>query len=178
MPRWLHAAAALIALSSVSLVSAQPTGNGPLPERVTCSIAAAIKYAVPANLVLAVADVEGGRAGQWVINRNGTHDVGAMQLNTTYLRELARYGIAPADVAAAGCYAYDLATWRLARHLARDQGDIWQRAANYHSRTPSHNAKYRERLMRRAARWATWLKARYPTREYASAQPTAAARAR
>ena len=135
-------------------------------ERITCSIAAAIKYAVPANLVLAVAEVEGGKPGQWVVNRNGSYDVGPMQLNTSYLRELARYGITPDDVAAAGCYAYELATWRLARHLARDHGDLWQRAANYHSRTPTLNAKYRAKLMARAASWASWLKTRYVTREF------------
>jgi hypothetical protein len=42
---------------------------------------------------LAVAEKEGGKAGQWVSNRNGTHDVGSMQFNTAYLGDLARYGI-------------------------------------------------------------------------------------
>jgi hypothetical protein len=140
-------------------------------ERITCSIAAAIKYAVPANLVLAVAEIEGGKPGQWVLNRNGSFDVGALQLNTSYLRDLARYGITPEDVAAAGCYAYELATWRLARHLARDHGDLWQRAANYHSRTAALNAKYRRKLMACGARWAHWLKARYATREFDTPMP-------
>lgn len=143
-----------------------PAAGAQQSERITCSIAAAIKHSIPANVVLAVAEVEGGKPGQWVSNRNGTYDVGPMQLNTSYLRELARYGITAEDVAAAGCYAYDLATWRLARHLARDRGDLWQRAANYHSRTQHINARYRAKLMARGARWASWLKARYATREF------------
>jgi hypothetical protein len=158
----------LLAVSMPALGHAQDATGAPgkLGDRITCSIAAAVKFSVPANLVLAVAETEGGRPGQWVVNRNGSYDVGSMQFNTAYLRELARYGITAADVAAVGCYAYELATWRLARHLARDGGDIWQRAANYHSRTPKYNAKYRAKLMARGARWASWLKARYATREF------------
>jgi len=82
-------------------------------ERVVCSISAAAKYEVPANIVLAVAEKEGGRPGQWKANRNGTHDVGPMQFNTSYLSDLARYGITASEVAVAGCYSFDLAAWRL-----------------------------------------------------------------
>ena len=140
-----------------------------LQERVVCSIAAGVKYEVPVNIVLAVAEQEGGRPGQWVRNTNGTHDVGPMQFNTAYLRELhRRYGITAADVAAPGCYPYDLAAWRLRMHLRRDSGDIWTRAANYHSRTPRHNRKYRAALMKRAAKWADWLSARFATRDVAA----------
>lgn len=59
-----------------------------MQERVVCSVTAAIKYEVPANLVLAVAEKEGGKPGQRVRNSNGTDDVGAMQFNTAYLRDL------------------------------------------------------------------------------------------
>lgn len=143
-----------------------------LHERVICSISAAVKYAVPANIVLAVAEKEAGKPGQWVKNRNGTHDVGAMQFNTQYLADLGRYGITAGDVAQAGCYPFDLAAWRLRQHIRKDSGDIWTRAANYHSRTPRYNAVYRHDLMRRAARWADWLEARFVTREVGQAAVT------
>ena len=134
-----------------------------LQERVVCSIAAAVKYEVPANIVLAVAEKEAGKPGQWVRNTNGTHDVGPMQFNTSYLGDLARYGITASDVAAAGCYAYDLAAWRIRGHLKNDKGDLWTRAANYHSRTPQYNAVYRGDLRVKAAKWADWLEARFVT---------------
>lgn len=140
-----------------------------LQERVVCSISAAAKYEIPANIVLAVAEKENGKPGQWVRNDNGTQDVGPLQFNTAYLQQLAGYGITPADVAAAGCYPYDLAAWRLRQHITKDQGDLWTRSANYHSRTPRFNEVYRADLMRRAARWADWLAARYPTHEIAMA---------
>ena len=134
-----------------------------LQERVVCSISAAAKYEVPANIVLAVAEKEAGKPGQWVRNANGTHDVGPMQFNTAYLGDLARYGITANDVAAAGCYSYDLAAWRLRQHIKNDKGDLWTRAANYHSRTYSFNAVYRADLMTKSAKWADWLAARFVT---------------
>ena len=132
-----------------------------IQERVVCSIAAAIKYEIPANILLAIAEKEGGKPGQWVRNSNGTHDVGSMQFNTSYLKDLSRYGIKPDHVSAAGCYACDLAAWRIRLHIKNDQGDVWTRAANYNSRTPKYNAKYRADLMAKAVKWADWLEKRH-----------------
>jgi hypothetical protein len=132
-------------------------------ERVVCSIAAAVKYEIPANLMLAVAEQEGGKPGQWVRHANGAVDVGPLQFSTGYLRDLARYGITPEDVAAKGCYPYELAAWRLRRHIRYDQGDLWTKAANYHSGTPHLNAIYRGHIMRKALKWADWLDAHFTT---------------
>jgi hypothetical protein len=132
-------------------------------ERIVCSISAAVKYEVPANIMLSVAELESGKPGQWVRNKNGTHDVGPMQFNTAYLRDLASYGITADDVASAGCYPYELAAWRLRMHLRNDNGDLWTRAANYHSRTAQYNADYRVRLIRKSVKWAEWLEAHFVT---------------
>ncbi len=137
-----------------------------LPERIVCSISAATKFEVPANIVLAVAEKENGKPGQWVRNRsNGSYDVGPLQFNTRYLQDLAKFGITASHVAVAGCYAFELAAWRLRMHIKNDRGDLWTRAANYHSRTPQFNRIYRADLMVRAARWADWLADRYPTHD-------------
>ncbi|WP_425327718.1 muramidase [Pseudomonas nitroreducens] len=135
----------------------------PLPEPVVCSIMAALKYELPVNVLLAVAGQEAGKPGQWVRNSNGTYDVGPMQFNTGYLRELARYGITPGDVEKGGCYSYELAAWRIRGHVRNDSGDLWTRVANYHSRTPPINARYRRQIMHRSADWADWLEARFAT---------------
>lgn len=143
-----------------------------LPELIVCSISAAAKYGIPANVLLAVAEKEGGKPGQWVRNRNGTYDVGALQFNTTYLRELARYGISAHDVAGAGCYSFELAAWRLRKHIRYDSGDLWTRVSNYHSRTFRYNVVYRADLIKRAARWADWLSSHITT--YDVVQPVEA----
>ena len=128
-----------------------------MQERVVCSIIAAVKYEIPANILLAIAEKEGGKTGQWVQNKNGTHDVGSMQFNTAYLEDLSQYGITADHVARSGCYAYDLAAWRVRQHIKNDQGDIWTKAANYHSRTPKYNERYRADLIAKATKWADWL---------------------
>ncbi len=130
---------------------------------VTCSVAAAIAYQVPVNIMLAVAEKEAGKPGLWMRNRNGTYDVGALQFNTAYLRELSRFGIEPGHVEAEGCFAYKLAAWRIRGHLRSDAGDVWTRVANYHSRTPRYNARYRYDLRRKAAIWVRWLDRNFVT---------------
>ncbi|MCB1937379.1 MAG: transglycosylase SLT domain-containing protein [Nitrosomonas sp.] len=132
-----------------------------MQERVVCSIIAAVKYEIPANILLAIAEKEGGKTGQWVENSKGTHDVGVMQFNTAYLQDLSKYGITADHVAQSGCYAYDLAAWRVRQHIKNDKGDIWTKAANYHSRTPTHNARYRADLIVKAVKWADWLGERF-----------------
>lgn len=132
-------------------------------EMVLCAIGAGMAYGVPVNIVLAVAEQEAGRPGQWQRNADGSYDVGVLQFNTGYLRELRRYGITPQAVAEPGCFPYRLAAWRLRGHLRNDRGDLWTRAANYHSRTPRHNARYRGQLMRKARRWSAWLGRQFTT---------------
>lgn len=132
-----------------------------MQERIVCSIAAAIKYEIPANIVLAIAEKEGSKPGQWVRNSNGTHDIGSMQFNTAYLRDLSKYGITPEHVANPGCYSYDLAAWRVRLHIKNDKGDIWTKAGNYHSRTPKYNAKYRADLITKSVKWANLLEDRF-----------------
>jgi hypothetical protein len=128
-----------------------------MQERVICSISAAVEYKIPANIMLAVAEKEGGQPGQWALNNNGTYDIGPMQFNTRYLTDLAEYGISRDHVAVPGCYPYQLAAWRLHNHIAYDTGDLWTKAANYHSRTPRYNSAYRVDLMKKADQWANWL---------------------
>ena len=141
-------------------------------EWIICSIAAAVEYRIPANIVLAVAEKEGGTPGQLRHNKNGTHDVGSMQFNTGYLTDLARFGITASDVATAGCYSFELAAWRLRQHLYKDKGDLWTRAANYHSRTPQYNHIYRADLIRKASKWADWLDAHFVSFDVFKESPT------
>jgi lysyl-tRNA synthetase class I len=128
-----------------------------MQERIVCSIAAAQQYGLPANAILAVAEQEAGKPGQWVRNTNGTFDLGALQFNTSYVRTLSKYGIQYEDVQAKGCYPYQLAAWRIRKHVQYDRGDFWTRVANYHSYTPVHNQRYRANIIVKARRWHAWL---------------------
>lgn len=127
-------------------------------ERIMCSINASTRFNVPANILLAVAEKEGGKPFLRVQNENGTYDLGVMQFNTAYLRTLKKYGIDEHHVLVQGCYPYELAAWRIAGHIKNDKGDIYERVSNYHSYTPKYNAIYRHDLIVKAKKWAIWLK--------------------
>lgn len=136
-----------------------------MQETVQCSIIAAVKYDVPANILLAIAEKEGGKPGQKVLNDNGSYDIGPMQFNTNYLIELKKFDITAEDVAQKGCYSYELAAWRIRGHILHDNGDIWTRAANYHSRTPYYNSVYRIDMKHKAGKWERWLEAHFSTHD-------------
>ena len=95
-----------------------------------CSIKAAIKCHVPANILLTIEEKEGGKPGIVVANKNGIYDISLMQCNTVYLHDLWRYGISPAHVAVKSYYPYDLTAWQLKQQLLYDSEDQWTRAAN------------------------------------------------
>jgi hypothetical protein len=135
-----------------------------IEERVICSVTASVKYNVPANIVLAIAELENGKPGLYRDNSNGSKDVGTMQFNTHYLSDLSVYGITAKDVADNSCYPYELATWRLRNHILHDKGDLWTKAANYHSRTPEYNSIYRTKLKIAARKWASWLMRHFNTK--------------
>ena len=137
-------------------------------ERIVCSITAAIKYQVPANILLAIAEKEGGKPWMVVANENGTYDIGPMQFNSAYLHDLRKHGISPAHVVGVGCYPYDLAAWRLRQHLLRDTGNVWARAANYHSRSDKYNFRYQQDIVREARKWALWLESKFSIYELES----------
>lgn len=132
----------------------------PLPpalhERVVCSVQAATHYGIPPHIMLAVTSLEGGKPGQAVSNKNGSIDYGPMQINTSWLTTLQQYGIKSSDVQN-GCYPYELAAWRIHRHITKDNGTLWEKVANYHSYTPRYNATYRSALESQASYWNAWL---------------------
>lgn len=135
------------------------------PADIPCVIKAAMRHDIPANVLLAVASMEGGKNGQQVLNKNGTYDVGHFQINSIHFSENGVFRhIKREDATWRGCYNAELAAWFLKQRLnARSGGDYWTRVATYHSATPKYNAIYRGKLIPLAARWGVWLQANYKT---------------
>ena len=143
-------------------------------DRIVCSISAAEAYAIPADIMLAIAEIEGGKpqlqveGGKpqlQVANTNRTYDIGYMQFNSSYIADLTnRYSYDYQTIAEAdGCYSFYLAAWRIASHIKNDKGSIWQKSANYHSRTPKYNLIYQKKLISSARKWALWLNKHFTT---------------
>lgn len=97
------------------------------PAIAACIQQASERYAVPRQLIYAVAAAEGGYPGAKVRNKNGTYDLGRMQINTSNLPELARYGITKQGLAHDECLNINIGAWKLATNLQRENGD-WHRA--------------------------------------------------
>lgn len=136
------------------------------PATIDCVIHAAHRQAVPANVLLALASIEGGKNGQFVKNSNGSSDIGHFQINTIHFGkkgQFSQHPITQQDVAWRGCYNAELAAWMLRQHINEPTGqDFWTRAANYHSKTPKYNTVYRSKLIPYSIKWGIWLQQRYP----------------
>lgn len=164
------ALAVLVCLQLAGTAAAMPRLNeaDPLhkvgPADIPCVIQAAVRQGVPANVLLALASVEGGKNGQSVRNTNGTDDLGHFQINTMHFDTQAGVfrNVSKVDAAWRGCYNAELAAWFLRQRLeAPGSADYWVRVANYHSATAEFNAIYRRKLVPLAARWGRWLMANY-----------------
>ncbi|MDG4549838.1 MAG: lytic transglycosylase domain-containing protein, partial [Candidatus Contendobacter sp.] len=84
------------------------------PVTVACVQQAAVTYGIPEALILAVLETEGGRPGLARRNRDGSHDLGPMQVNTRWVR---REGLNARDLRDHGCYNLHVGAAILAREL-------------------------------------------------------------
>lgn len=109
-----------------------------------CINEAALRYHVPAALIVSVMQVEKGRNGSASQNKNGTSDLGVMQVNTSWLPALKKAGYTREKVQFDPCINISVATWILARSIAKKEG--WQGVGTYHSATPIYNKIYREKV--------------------------------
>ena len=100
------------------------------PADIPCVIQAAMRQGVPANVLLALASVEGGKNGQFVRNTNGTDDLGHFQINTMHFDTQSGVfrHVSKTDAAWRGCYNAELAAWFLRQRLdAPGNHDYWVR---------------------------------------------------
>lgn len=135
------------------------------PANLNCVIEAANRQLVPANVLLAILSIESGKNGQSVRNKNGSLDLGHFQINTIHWKQngvLMKLGIKKEDVQWRGCYNAEIAAYllRLILNENTDQ-EYWAKVANYHSRSPSANNRYRAKLIPLASDWAKFLSTYY-----------------
>ncbi len=119
---------------------------------VECINQAAVTYYVPAQVIISVLGVEGGKVGMASPNTNGTYDYGPMQINSIWLPKIARYGYTKEQVQYDPCINVMVGTWILSNNIAdtlaaSSSGGYWQGVAGYHSRTPSLNATYQNKVL-------------------------------
>ncbi|MEM2160758.1 MAG: lytic transglycosylase domain-containing protein [Candidatus Nitrosotenuis sp.] len=112
---------------------------------VECINQAAIRYYVPAKMIVAVLNTEGGWPGLAKPNKNGTFDFGPMQINSTWLSKIAPYGYTAYQLQYDPCINVQVGAWILSREIANEK-NFWDGVANYHSHTPLYHNTYKRKI--------------------------------
>lgn len=124
----------------------------------SCMLAAGQQYNVPPRLLESIAHVESGyRANAINTNKNGTVDIGVMQINSKWLPELAKYGI-HRDHLFDPCTNIRVGAWILSQEVAR-YGYSWEAIGAYNA--GPYTAKNRDRKLNLYRRYATRILARW-----------------
>ncbi len=106
-----------------------------------CIDQAALRHGVNGQVLRAIGWHESRLKPQALArNVNGTWDIGAFQINSQHLSELARHGI-DSRALGDGCTSAFVAAWHYARQVRR-HGNTWRAVGAYHSNTPARSAWY------------------------------------
>jgi hypothetical protein len=120
--------------------------------RADCIDDAAARHHVNAAVLRAIGWQESGLRPQALgHNANGSVDLGAFQINSAHLHELARHGIDRAALAD-GCVSAEVAAWHYRRQVEQ-QGDTWLAIGAYHSHTAARAAWYANHIAAILMRW-------------------------
>ena len=108
---------------------------------------AAQRYQVSSALLYAIARTESGLNSQAVgRNRNGSRDIGLMQINSAWLPRLAAFGIAERDLFEP-CTNIHIGAWILAGNIYR-LGYTWEAVGAYNAASPALRRTYIEKVRR------------------------------
>ncbi|OQC18086.1 lytic transglycosylase domain-containing protein [Candidatus Skiveiella danica] len=115
-----------------------------------CWEQAAERYSVSPELLYAIARTESGLDPQAVgLNRNGSRDIGLMQINSAWLPKLTTHGIAERDLFDP-CTSIHVGAWILAGNVQR-LGYTWEAIGAYNATNPALRRAYAERVYRQVA---------------------------
>ena len=126
----------------------------PIPYH-QCMVAAATAYHLPVRALPAIQRVEGGRVGTVSPNKDGSHDLGLMQVNTRWVTPLARAtGLAPQTVVTrlilSPCFNIVAAASILRRYIDEEHGNVWRAIGDYHSHTRWLSTAYKLKVLDQA----------------------------
>ena len=125
-----------------------PLLAGPVRAQSNCWIQAGARYKVDPWLLYAIAQQESSLNTRAIgRNRDGSRDVGLMQINTTHLPLLARYGIHEEHLYDP-CTSIHVAAWLLANNFRR-LGYNWDAVGAYNAASRHKRQLYAEKIFKR-----------------------------
>ena len=119
-----------------------------------CFIHAANVNHISVSILAALMKTEGGRSGMTRLNKNGSHDLGVMQVNDrTWVPKIARQyfggdtSAAYATIRDNGCYNVMVGASIFSTYLDESGGDYMKAIGYYNSHTPYYMQKYQNTVM-------------------------------
>lgn len=112
-----------------------------------CWADASARYNVPVDLLYAIARVETGNRHNLVSppNKNGSYDIGLMQINSSHLARLAKLGITKKDLLEKPCVNLHVGAWILSDAIAR-HGYTWIAIGAYNAGSHEKRKVYAKKV--------------------------------
>ncbi|MGA8191755.1 MAG: lytic transglycosylase domain-containing protein [Acetobacteraceae bacterium] len=109
-------------------------------------------YHLPPRVLPSIQAIEGGRVGLMHSNKDGSVDLGVMQINTLWIGPLARFtGLPDANVRDRllndSCFNIAAAGLIMRTYLNETKGDLLRAVGDYHSHTPVLNLSYQAKVL-------------------------------
>jgi soluble lytic murein transglycosylase-like protein len=113
----------------------------PIASKAACFEEAASRYQVPSALLKAISRVESaGNPRALNRNKDGSYDIGHMQINSRWLPKLSHFGIS-SDQLWDPCTNTYVGAWILAHSIQR-LGYSWNAVGAYNARSPELRDRY------------------------------------
>jgi len=121
-----------------------------------CMMLTAHFYALPPRVLPSIQAVEGGWPGLVHANKDGSADLGLMQINTRWVAPIAEFTGQPAPKVYARlrndpCFSIAAAGAIMRVYMRETESNLMQAIGDYHSHTPPLNRAYQELVRLRAS---------------------------
>jgi hypothetical protein len=124
-----------------------------IPLTMACVLTASQVQEVHPLAIVTILKVEGGKVGSVSRNKDGSVDIGPMQINSkAWLPQIANMHFGGNQAAAFyalrdnGCYNVHIGSWILRQSINECGGDVFEGIGCYHSHTPKHKEKYKAKF--------------------------------
>ena len=123
-----------------------------------CFAVAASTYDIPAEYLWAIGSVESSLTS--VVgprNKNGTYDIGIMQINTSHLKYLQKFGVSRQRLLKEPCLNIHIGAWVLRGNIDA-HGETWEAVGAYNAskRRPDLRLKYARKVRKKLAWLVEW----------------------